>query len=142
MAIAISINEKEYLFNLSRENYRKYVLEDYEYSAIQNKLAKLSMAKGITGESEGEIAKSVAEVILENDVLLMREINMIEQEKIFFASLVENYPKITQKESNDLLDKAISEYGTDEVALLCKDLTANFIPVGEKSKKKMVRRVV
>ena len=142
MAIAIEINEKEYTFDLSRENYRKYVLHDPEYSAIQNKLAQLSMSKGVKGKNEGEIAKSVAEIIVENDVLLVREINMIEQEKIFFASLIKNYPDITVEKSNELLDMAIKEYGEEEVASLCKDLTANFIQVGEQPKKKMMRRVI
>lgn len=142
MAIAIEINEKEYTFDLSRENYRKYVLHDKEYSAIQNKLAQLSMAKGVKGENEGEIAKSVAEIIIENDILLMREINMIEQEKIFFASLIKNYPNMSVEKSNELLDMAINEYGEEEVATLCKDLTANFIQVGQKPKKQMVRRIV
>ena len=30
MAEVVTINEKEYIFDLNRENYRKYVLQDYE----------------------------------------------------------------------------------------------------------------
>ena len=142
MAIAIEINEKEYIFDLNRENYRRYVLHDKEYSAIQTKLAQLSMAKGVQGENQGEITKSIAEIIIENDVSLLSEINMIEQEKIFFASLIKNYPDITVEKSNELLDMAISEYGNEEVSKLCKDLTENFIQVGAKPKKQMVKRVI
>jgi hypothetical protein len=142
MAIAITINEKEYTFDLNRENYRKYVLQDPEYSAIQTKLGQLSRSKGAKGANEQEVALSVAEIILENDVTLLKQITMIEQEKIFFASLVKNYPKMSVDKSNQLLDLAIKEYGEEEVAELCKELTANFTQVGETPKKKMVRRVI
>lgn len=142
MALAISINEQEYTFDLNRENYRKYVLQDPEYSAIQTKLGQLSRSKGVKGKNQNEVALSVAEIILENDATLIKQITMIEQEKIFFASLVKNYPEITVEQSNELLDMAIKEYGEEEVAELCKDLTANFIQVGEEPKKKMVRRVI
>ena len=142
MALAITINDKEYTFELNRENYRKYVLQDAEYSAIQTKLGQLSRSKGVKGNNQNEVALSVAEIILENDATLIKQITMIEQEKIFFASLVKNYPKMTVEKSNELLDMAIKEYGEEEVAELCKDLTANFIQVGEEPKKKMVKRVV
>ena len=142
MALAISINEQEYTFDLNRENYRKYVLQDPEYSAIQTKLGQLSRSKGVKGKNQNEVALSVAEIILENDATLIKQITMIEKEKIFFASLVKNYPEITVEQSNELLDMAIKEYGEEEVAELCKDLTANFIQVGEEPKKKMVRRVI
>jgi hypothetical protein len=141
MAIAITINENEYTFDLTRENYRKYVLQDAEYSAIQTKLGQLSRSKGAKGKTQDEVAISVAEIILENDATLVKQITMIEQEKLFFASLVKNYPTITVEKSNELLDMAIQEYGEEEVAELCKDLTANFTQVGE-PKKKMVRRVI
>lgn len=142
MAIAININDKEYTFDLNRENYRKYVLQDAEYSSIQTKLGQLSRSKGANGKTQDEVALSVAEIILENDATLIKQITMIEQEKIFFASLVKNYPNISVEESNELLDKAIIEYGEEEVAELCKDLTANFIQVGEEPKKKMIKRVI
>lgn len=142
MAIQISINEQDYTFELNRENYRKYVLQDPEYSAIQTKLGQLSRTKGAKGNNQNEVALSVAEIILENDATLVKQIIMIEQEKIFFASLVKNYPTITVEKSNELLDLAIKEYGEEEVSALCKDLTANFIQVGEEPKKKMVRRIV
>lgn len=142
MAIAITINEKEYTFDLNRENYRKYVLQDAEYSAIQTKLGQLSRLKGVKGNNEQEVALSVAEIILENDVTLLQQITMIEQEKIFFASLVKNYPKMSVEKSNQLLDLAIKEYGEDEVTELCKELKSNFTQVGETPKKKMVKRII
>ena len=142
MAIQISINEQDYTFDLNRENYRKYVLQDPEYSAIQTKLGQLSRLKGVKGKDQNEVALSVAEIILENDATLIKQITMIEQEKIFFASLVKTYPEISVEKSNELLDMAIIEYGEEEVAELCKELTANFIQVGEAPKKKMVRRVI
>lgn len=142
MAIAISINEKEYTFDLNRENYRKYVLQDPEYSAIQTKLGQLSRSKGAKGKNEEEVALSVAEIILENDATLIEQITMIEQEKIFFASLVKNYNDMTVEKSNELLDMAIMEYGKEEVSSFCKDLTANFIQVGKETKKKMVKRII
>ena len=148
MAEVVTINEKEYIFDLNRENYRKYVLQDYEYATIQTKLASLTTAK--TEESknkyeeidEESVGKSLAEAILENDVTLFQQIKMIEQEKIFFASLIKNYPEITVEESNEILDLAIGEFGKDQVAELCNDLTARFVPKlkEDEPKKKMLRR--
>jgi thiaminase len=150
MAEAVTINEKEYIFDLNRENYRKYVLQDYEYATIQTKLASMATEKSQEKSKKGEeiskeiIGKSVAEAIIENDVTLLQQITMVKHEKIFFASLIKNYPTITQSESNELLDKAIEEYGDDEVAKLCNDLTARFAPKlkDDEPKKKMMRRTL
>lgn len=148
MAEVVTINEKEYIFDLNRENYRKYVLQDYEYATIQTKLASLTTAKTEEIKNKGEkidkesIGKSLAEAIIENDVTLMQQIKMITQEKIFFASLIKNYPEITVDESNEILGLAIEEFGEEEVDELCNDLTARFAPKSKEDepKKKMLRR--
>lgn len=143
MAVAIEIKEKEYVFELNRMNYRKYVLQDPEYSAIQTKLASLAREKKVQGESTENATKAVAELIFERDVTLLQQITMVEQEKIFYASLILNQPDITVEKAVELLDLALEEYGEEEVGELCRELTANFTPKGEKTeKKKMVRRVV
>ena len=54
MAEVVTINEKEYIFDLNRENYRKYVLQDYEYATIQTKLASLTTAKAEESKNKGE----------------------------------------------------------------------------------------
>lgn len=148
MAEVVTINEKEYIFDLNRENYRKYVLQDYEYATIQTKLASLTTDKTQKKSNNGEeineetVGKTLAEAILENDVTLMQQIKMIEQEKIFFASLIKNYPEITVEESNEILDLAIDEFGREQVAELCNDLTSRFAPKlkEDEPKKKMLRR--
>ena len=148
MAEVVTINEKEYIFDLNRENYRKYVLQDYEYATIQTKLASLTTDKTQKKSNNGEeideetVGKTLAEAILENDVTLMQQIKMIEQEKVFFASLIKNYPEITVEESNEILDLAIDEFGREQVAELCNDLTARFAPKLKEGepKKKMLRR--
>lgn len=143
MAIAIEINEKEYVFDLNRENYRKYVLQDAEYSAIQGRLGKLgNLIRGSKENDDEEVQKKLSNIILENDATLYQQLAMIEQEKIFYASLLTNYPKMTIDESNNLLNSAINEYGFDEVDALCKDLTQNFTRVGNTTKKTMARRIV
>ena len=143
MAVAIEIKGQEYVFELNRMNYRKYVLQDVEYSAIQTKLASLAREKNVRGKSTENATKAVAELIFERDVTLLQQITMVEQEKIFYASLLLNQPDITVEKAVELLDLAIDEYGEEEVGELCRELTANFTPKGEKTeKKKMVRRVV
>lgn len=143
MAVAIEIKGQEYVFELNRMNYRKYVLQDVEYSAIQTKLASLAREKKVQGESAETATKAVAELIFERDVTLLQQITMVEQEKIFYASLILNQPDITVEKAVELLDLALEEYGEEEVGELCRELTANFTPKGEKTeKKKMVRRVV
>lgn len=145
MAIAISINEKEYIFDLDRENYRKFVLQDAEYSAIQGRLGKLGNIISLNNKKEideEEVQNKVSNIILEQDATLYQQLAMVEQEKIFYASLVKNYPKMTAKESNVLLDLAITEYGFDEVESLCKELTQNFTRVGNTTKKSMAKRIV
>jgi hypothetical protein len=143
MAVAIEIKGQEYVFELNRMNYRKYVLQDTEYSAIQTKLASLAREKKVQGESTENATKAVAELIFERDVTLLQQITMVEQEKIFYASLILNQPDITVEKAVELLDLALEEYGEEEVGELCRELTANFTPKGEKTeKKKMVRRVV
>ena len=143
MAVAIEIKGQEYVFELNRMNYRKYVLQDPEYSAIQTKLAGLAKSESLQGKNEKDATKAVADLILENDVTLLQQITMIEQEKIFYASLLMHQPETTVAEAVELLEAALEEYGDEEVGELCRELTANFIPKGEKTeKKKMVRRVV
>jgi hypothetical protein len=148
MAEVVTINEKEYIFDLNRENYRKYVLQDYEYATIQTKLASLTTAKTEEARDKGEtideqtVGRNLAEVFLEEDVTLMQQIKMIEQEKVFYASLIKNYPEITIEESNNILDMAIEEFGNDQVSELCDDLKAKFAPKlkEDEPKKKMLRR--
>ena len=147
MAEVVTINDKEYIFDLNRENYRRYVLQDFEYATIQTKLASLTKVKTENGNidkenAEKEVVRNIAEVIIENDITLMQQIKMIEQEKVFFASLIKNYPIITVEESNEILDNAIEEYGSEEVANLCNDLTARFAPKLKENepKKKMLRK--
>lgn len=154
MAIAITIGEKDYTFELDRTNYRKFVLEDEEYAKIQTKIAGLTKAKKDNLATQAKLKKlndeqieematnAVADAIYEHDITLLQQINLITQEKVWFASLVKHQPTMTRENALELLELATSEYGGEEVAKLCNDLTKNFTQRVEKPKKQMIRRVV
>ena len=82
MAEVVTINEKEYIFDLNRENYRKYVLQDYEYATIQTKLASMATEKSQEKSKKGDeiskeiIGKSVAEAIIEATPVISNPITL------------------------------------------------------------------
>ena len=138
MKITIEIKEKDYTFEMNREVY-KQLLQDEEYSKVQNELTK--KVEATSNENENIKVEDVKKEILNDDtnVILLR--NMIMQEQIFYYSLLKNQPNISVNEASELLDSAIDEYGMTYVSNLITKLMENFTQREGKSKKKMVMRM-
>lgn len=131
--ITIEIDGKDYTFEMNRASYKK-LLEDEEYSKMQNELSKRIKGKDIKNEKEINemFGEDISKVLLQN---------LIMEEKVFYFSLITNHSDMTMEKSSMLLDKAIEEYGSEEVSNLCNTIMGNFTQREDKPKKKMIMRM-
>lgn len=131
--ITIEIEGKDYTFEMNRAIYKK-LLADEEYSKMQNELSKKVKGKDLKNEKEMNemFGEDISKILLQN---------LIMEEKIFYFSLLTNHSDMTMEKSSMLLDKAIEEYGSEEVSNLCNTIMGNFTQREDKPKKKMVMRM-
>lgn len=131
--ITIEIDGKDYTFEMNRAIYKK-LLADEEYSKMQNELSKKIKGKDLKNEKEMNemFGEDISKILLQN---------LIMEEKIFYFSLLTNHSDMTMEKSSMLLDKAIEEYGSEEVSNLCNTIMGNFTQREDKPKKKMVMRM-
>lgn len=140
--ITIEIGGKDYTFEMNRSIYKR-LLADEEYAKMQNELTKKLGNKNVkNGKDKDKLQKQIQEQMIDEDISKVILQNLIMEEKIFYFSLLTNHSDMTMESSSVLMDKAIEEYGSNEVSNLCNTIMENFTQREEKPKKKMVMRIV